>query len=149
MMSLVLSIAMLFTPHPPADDLSVRTINGVATWYDASKNFAWYTQAPRKGAKSRNQDGAPYKFYAAAGPRMRKLAPFDWGEKPYRVIITNLKTNIAIVAWVVDTCGCRGGSQEKLIDLSPAAFTALGVSLGRGIQKVRVEILTPYATGAR
>ena len=149
MMSLALSIALLFTPHPPSDDYSVRTIEGVATWFDATKNHAWYTQAPRKGAKFRNQDGAPYKFYAAAGPLLRKLAPFDWGEKPYRVVLTNLKTNISIVVWVVDTCGCRGGSQEKLIDLSPAAFTALGVGLGRGIQKVRAEILTPYATGGR
>lgn len=149
MTSLALAIALLFAPHPPAGEYDRREITGVATWYDASKNHAWYTQQPRNGAKSRNQEGAPYKFYAAAGPRMRKLAPFGWGDKPYRVIITNLKTNIAIVVWVVDTCGCRSGSQEKLIDLSPAAFTALGVSLGRGIQKVRAEILTPYATGGR
>lgn len=149
MISVALSIALLFAPHSSPDGYSTRTIKGVATWYDASKNGAWYTEAPRQGATQRNQNGAPYKFYAAAGPRMRALAPFRWGDEPYRVILTNVQTNVSIVVWVVDTCACKSGAKEKLIDLSPAAFTALGVGLGRGIQKVRAEILTPYATSAR
>ena len=54
------------------------------------------------------------------------------------MIVSNEKTGVAIIAWVVDTCACVGGS---IIDLSPEAFTALGVGLKMGIQKVRVTVL--------
>jgi rare lipoprotein A (peptidoglycan hydrolase) len=112
------------------------TIDGIATWYDASKNYAWYTRDPRANAARYNQEGAPYPFYVAAGPELRALKPFKWGDKPYRVSIYNYKTKKEIIGWVVDVCVCK-----RLVDLSPAAFSALGVPLGRGIQKVKVTIL--------
>jgi rare lipoprotein A (peptidoglycan hydrolase) len=118
-------------------------LQGIATWYDATKNNAWFTQQPRPGAAKRNQDGAPYPYYAAAGPSLRALAPFKWGKEPYAVKITNTRTGRSIIAWVVDTCSCYGKkadpNDDRVVDLSPAAFTALGVPLGRGIQAVTVE----------
>jgi rare lipoprotein A (peptidoglycan hydrolase) len=114
------------SPAPPG--LSAR---GKATWYDATKNNAWYTLGKK-----------PTLFYAAAGPALRKIKDFRWGKKPYRIIVENLKNGKAIVAWVVDWCQCRGQTgNEKLVDLSPAAFEALGVTLGRGVQGVKVTVL--------
>jgi hypothetical protein len=109
----------------------VESVKGKATWYDATKNNAWYTQGDK-----------PTLFYAAAGPALRKIKNFRWGKKPYRIIVENLKNGKTIVAWVVDWCQCRGQkNNEKLVDLSPAAFTALGVDLNIGVQRVRVTVL--------
>jgi hypothetical protein len=121
-----------FRPEPtPASTLEITSTIGKATWYDATKNNAWYTRGEK-----------PTLFYAAAGPALRMIKDFRWGKKPYRIIVENLKNGKAIVAWVVDWCQCRGQTNnEKLVDLSPAAFTALGVPLGNGVQKVRVTVL--------
>jgi hypothetical protein len=149
MIAALLCLALTISPSAATPEVTVRTIVGKATWFDASKNSAWYTQPVRQGAARRNQQSSPYKFYAAAGPRMRELAPFKWGAEPYRVIITNKDNGRSIVVWVVDVCQCREGKNEKLIDLSPAAFQALGVPLHHGVQKVVAEILTPYYYGGR
>ncbi len=119
-------------PEPtPAPTLEITSTIGKATWYDATKNNAWYTRGDK-----------PTLFYAAAGPALRQIKDFRWGEKPYRIIVENLKNGKAIVAWVVDWCQCRGQTNnEKLVDLSPAAFEALGVPLKNGVQKVRVTVL--------
>ena len=136
------------TPQPtqtaqPTATAPTWSLQGIATWYDATRNNAWFTQAPRPGAAKRNQDGAPYAFYAAASPALRTLAPFRWGGEPYAVRITNTRNGRAIIAWVVDECGCKGKaadpSDDRVIDLAPAAFLALGVPLGRGIQTVTIE----------
>ena len=136
------------TPQPtqtaqPTATAPTWSLQGIATWYDATRNHAWFTQAPRPGAAKRNQDGAPYAFYAAASPALRSLAPFRWGGEPYAVRITNRNNGRSIIAWVVDECGCNGRkadpSDNPVVDLSPAAFTALGVPLGRGIQAVTIE----------
>jgi len=121
-----------FKPEPsPVATPLVQSANGKATWYDATKNNAWYTRGDK-----------PTLFYAAAGPALRALKDFKWGKKPYRIIVENLKNGKAIVAWVVDWCQCRGQTgNEKLVDLSPAAFTALGVGLNMGVQRVRVTVL--------
>ena len=109
----------------------LKSVKGKATWYDATKNNAWYTRGER-----------PTLFYAAAGPALRAIKNFRWGKKPYRIRVENLKNGKAIVAWVVDWCQCRGQTNnEKLVDLSPAAFTALGVDLKLGVQRVRVTVL--------
>ena len=121
-----------FKPEPTlvATQL-VQSAKGKATWYDATKNNAWYTRGDK-----------PTLFYAAAGPALRALKDFRWGKPPYRIIVENLKNGKAIVAWVVDWCQCRGQTNnEKLVDLSPAAFFALGVPLGNGVQRVRVTVL--------
>jgi len=119
-------------PEPtPAPTLEITSTIGKATWYDATKNSAWYTRGDK-----------PTLFYAAAGPALRQIKDFRWGKKPYRIIVENLKNGKAIVAWVVDWCQCRGQTNnEKLVDLSPAAFEALGVPLKNGVQKVRVTVL--------
>ena len=121
-----------FKPEPtPVATPLILSAKGKATWYDATKNNAWYTRGDE-----------PTLFYAAAGPALRALKDFRWGKKPYRIIVENLKNGKAIVAWVVDWCQCRGQTgNEKLVDLSPAAFTALGVDLNMGVQRVRVTVL--------
>ena len=120
-----------FKPEPTSVATPILSVVGKATWYDATKNDAWYTRGDK-----------PTLFYAAAGPALRALKDFKWGKKPYRIIVENLKNGKAIVAWVVDWCQCRGQTgNEKLVDLSQAAFVALGVPLGNGVQRVRVTVL--------
>ena len=110
---------------------ATQSVIGKATWYDATKNAAWYTRGDK-----------PTLFYAAAGPALRAIKDFRWGKKPYRIIVENLKNGKAIVAWVVDWCQCRGQTNnEKLVDLAPEAFKALGVPLGHGVQRVRVTVI--------
>jgi len=117
------------TPVPVIPEIKMAV--GKATWYDATKNSAWYTRGDK-----------PTLFYAAAGPALRKIKDFRWGKKPYRIIVENIANGKAIVAWVVDWCQCRGQTNnEKLVDLAPAAFVALGVKLERGVQRVRVTVI--------
>ena len=120
-----------FKPEPTPVATPLLSVAGKATWFDAQRDgqSTWYV---REG----------YQFYAAAGPALRKIKDFRWGKKPYRIIVENLKNGKAIVAWVLDWCQCRGQTgNEKLVDLSPAAFAALGVPLGNGVQRVRVTVL--------
>jgi hypothetical protein len=133
------------TPTPtveptPASSTAFPTLTGFATYYDATRNGAWFTQSPRKNAAKYNQEGAPFVYYAAASPRLRAVRMFKWGWEPYRVIVSNPNTGIAIVAWVVDECACVGGA---LIDLAPVAWKEIsgGAPFGRGIQPVIVEVL--------
>jgi hypothetical protein len=129
------------TPSPtPSPSTAFPTLTGFATFYDATRNGAWFTQSPRKNAAKYNQEGAPYVYYAAASPRLRAVRMFKWGWEPYRVIVSNPNTGIAIVAWVVDECACVGGA---LIDLAPVAWKEIsgGAPFGRGIQPVIVEVL--------
>jgi hypothetical protein len=131
------------TPTPIVEatpSLAFPTLTGFATFYDATRNHAWFTQSPRKNAAKYHQDGAPFVYYAAASPRLRAVRMFKWGWEPYRVIVSNPKTGIAIVAWVVDECACVGGS---LIDLAPIAWKEIagGAPLSRGVQPVVVEVL--------
>lgn len=159
LLSLSLAVGMLgvsqLRPTRPATPLSTPTptltpppsvapvpvvLTGFSTYYDATRNHAWYTKAPRKNAAKYHQDGAPFVFYAAASPRLRAARMFKWGWEPYRVIVSNPNTGIAIVAWIVDECACGGGS---LIDLSPVAWRAISgnAPLSRGVQPVEVELL--------
>lgn len=128
---------------PPTPGLPVLLV-GVASWYDATKNNAWYTRKTKwfKGTLD----------YAAAGQELRAMIEAIWpGHRywhgnPIRAKITNTKTGISVIVYITDTCGCYSGtpsdrSDDKIIDLSPKVFKALGVSLSRGIQKVTVEIL--------
>lgn len=106
-------------------------LTGIATWYDATRDgsSAWYT---RKGIR----------FYAAAGPELRKkLGGYRWREV-HQIRITNPATGQYAVALVVDWCQCsKGQKDERLVDLSPALFVALGTDLGRGKQTVEIEIM--------
>ncbi|NBT35752.1 MAG: hypothetical protein EBT03_09495 [Betaproteobacteria bacterium] len=105
---------------PPATE-----VRGVMSWYDATRNWAWYTQGDN-----------PYVYYAAAGPELRKVKNFKWGWDPYPIRITSTKTHKSIIAWVVDECMCT-----KLVDVAPAAFKALGLRLhADGIGNVIIEV---------
>lgn len=151
-----IALGLAFLPYPPTpvarakvfedpratlvDDRDLvfaeePSITGIATWFDASKNRAWYTRT--------TELGDPIEYYAAAGPELRKLLgdPDPYRER-YAVKVTNLKTGISLLAWVVDWCSCsEHRSYERAIDLSPELFVALGVPLGHGIQLVKIERL--------
>lgn len=130
-------IPLLLASILAAGPAPVGTVDGVASWYGNPAHYgapaiAWYTR--------KSQWGSPVTFYAAAGPKLRKLLgdsnPYH---EHYPVIVTNRKSGVSIRVIVVDWCGCSsGGRGEKLIDLSPAAFKALGVPLSRGIVAVSV-----------
>jgi hypothetical protein len=83
-------------------------------------------------------------LYGAAGPALRKIIRHKWGNR-YRVIVSSKVTGIAVVVWVVDFCECRGGDKnpdnDRLIDLAPAVWDALGVPLSRGVTAVTIEVL--------
>ena len=126
--------------------------SGKASWYDASRNNAWYTRE--------SEWGAPVEFYAAAGPDLRDLVQamfttkINWGvtmwrnlaskERRPKFIVTSVVTGKSIVVTVTDWCGCYSGtvkdkSDDKIVDLSPSAFMALGLPLSRGVVDVIIE----------
>lgn len=125
--------------HEPGwadDQVKSWQLTGIATWFDATKNNAWYTR--------NHKWGKPIKYYVAAGPALRELIPNKWLMKPVAVRITSTLTGKSAIAYVVDWCGCGGYKKVKndtrLVDLSPALFQALGLPLGRGIMKVEVSL---------
>jgi hypothetical protein len=108
----------------------VPTAEGRATWYDATRQgqSTWYT---RQGIQ----------LYAAAGPRLRRLVDVSWRMEPVAILVESVRTGRKVVAWVVDWCQCRGGSgDERLVDLAPAVWRALGVDPARGVMKVLVTV---------
>jgi len=113
-----------------------RPLVGRATWYDATKNNAWYTQ-PNKGGKA-------VKLYAAAGPALRRVIGHKYMRKPYPIWVRSKKTGIEVKVWVVDWCGCWGRKNDpmdtRLIDLAPAIWEKLGVPLGQGVMKVEIRL---------
>lgn len=119
------------------DATSVRKpLIGRATWYDATKNNAWYTQP--------NKWGKAVKLYAAAGPALRRVIGHKYMRKPYAIWVKSKKTGIEVKVWVVDWCGCWGRKSDpldtRLIDLAPAVWEKLGVPLGQGVMKVEIRI---------
>ncbi len=114
-----------------------KFMSGLATWYDASKNNAWYT-APNKW-------GDAFEMYGAAGPALRRAMGHKWMREPYAVRITSKKTGESAKVWITDYCGCQGREKDpddtRLIDLAPAVWEKLGVDLSKGVMKVTLEIL--------
>lgn len=109
------------------------TLRGIATHYDATRHgsSSWYTRAG-------------ITFYGAAGPALRREKKHEWRNK-YRVIVISKITGRAVVVWIVDFCECRGGDKkpgnDRLVDLAPEVWDALGVPLWRGVTPVTLEIL--------
>jgi hypothetical protein len=109
------------------------TLHGIATHYDATRggSSSWYTRAG-------------IKFYGAAGPDLRKERAHEWRNR-YRVIVSSKITGRAVIVWIVDYCECRGGDKkpgnDRLVDLAPAIWDALGVPLWRGVTPVTIEVL--------
>lgn len=137
------SPAICIAPPSPSPVLGPPTpveapIVGIASWYGNPRKWgeptvAWYTRETKYGD--------PVVFYAAAGPKLRDFLgdPNPYLEH-YPLLITNAKNGRTILIVVVDWCSCSKGKKgEKLVDLSPAAFLALGVPLSRGIQKVYIS----------
>jgi hypothetical protein len=109
------------------------TLHGIATHYDAERNgeTTWYTRAG-------------IEFYGAAGPDLRKEVAHEWRNR-YRVIVSSKKTGRAVIVWIVDFCECRGGDKnpknDRLVDLAPAVWDALGVPLHLGVMPITIELL--------
>ena len=112
---IALLMAVILTVHP---SVPVRTphgipVRGVASWYDATKNNAWYT---RGGTK----------YYAAVGT-------FRWGDDPYQIKVCRAdQPERCVYALVIDHCArCKQDLKRKWtkrsrsVDLSPKAFAAL------------------------
>ena len=75
-----------------------RPIKGRATWYDATRNNAWYTMP--------NKWGKAVKFYAAAGPALRRaIGGTKWQMKPLPIWVESVQTGVRVKVWVVDWCG--------------------------------------------
>jgi hypothetical protein len=119
----------------PARPRPTVLLSGIATWYDAQRGggSSWYT---RQGIL----------FYGAAGPELRALVPHRYLGR-YRVVITSTLTGRSIYVDVVDYCSCEGRAadpaDDRLIDLSPLVWRALGVPLGRGVMPITMEVLRP------
>jgi rare lipoprotein A (peptidoglycan hydrolase) len=126
-MAALLAVALVLTglgDRPP------RELRGIATWYDANRNgtSAWYTRAG-------------IKMYGAAGPALRKLINVKWRMEPYPVLLRSQRTGKQVIVYIVDWCQClAGGGRERLIDLAPAVWRAIGVDLSRGVTEVTITI---------
>ena len=84
-------------------------------------------------AKRNGGRGGERWMYAAVGW-------FRWGMKPVEAIVRSKKTGKEVRVIVRDHCAaCRQG--RVLIDLSPMAFLALGLTLGEGVARVEVRYL--------
>jgi hypothetical protein len=121
-------------PEPtPELILPNPTLHGIATHYDAERNgeTTWYSRAG-------------IEFYGAAGPDLRAEVRHEWRNK-YRVIVTSERTGRSVVVWIADFCECRGGDKnpknDRLVDLAPAVWNALGVPLHLGVTPVTIELL--------
>ena len=65
---------------------------------------------------------------------------FRYGMPPVAAIVRSKKTGKEVRVIVRDYCqACAGG--RVLIDLSPMAFLALGLTLGEGVARVEVRYL--------
>ena len=117
----------------PEPILPNPTLHGIATHFDATRNgsSSWYTRAG-------------IEFYGAAGPDLRDEVVHEWRNK-YRVIVTSERTGRSLIVWIVDFCECRGGDKnpknDRLVDLAPAVWNALGVPLHLGVTPVTIELL--------
>ena len=119
MIAALLATIMAFTPGCQVKTAQGVPVGGVASWYDATRNNAWYTRGGNK-------------FYAAVGT-------FRWGDMPYRIKVCRADDlAVCVVVTVTDYCGrCAKDLKHKWtrrsrnMDLSPQAFARLrGLHLG-------------------
>lgn len=119
MIAVLLATIMAVTPGCQVKTAQGVPVGGVASWYDATKNNAWYTLGGNR-------------MYAAVGT-------FRWGDTPYRIKVCRADDlTKCIVVTVTDYCGrChkdlkrKWTRQSRNMDLSPQAFAKLrGLHLG-------------------
>jgi hypothetical protein len=146
LMSAIVSVAAMFTPTPVAviapnaaqlinqpETPRAIVLNGFATWFDAERGAqsSWYTRAG-------------IKHYGAAGPELRAIKQHYW-RTSWPVMITSKLTGKSVVVHVVDICTCYGvrsnPNDNRLIDLAPAVWQALGVPLSAGVMQIELRVM--------
>lgn len=106
---------------------------GDATWFDADRGnlSTWYT---REGIT----------LYGAIGRELREFKPHYW-RTSWNVEVVSLLTGRSVIVHVVDECTCYGvkadPSDDRLIDLSPEVWQALGVPLSRGVMPIALVVI--------
>lgn len=106
---------------------------GTATWYDADRRnlSTWYTRAG-------------IDLYGAIGAEVRAFKQHRW-RTSWQVEVVSLLTGRSVIVQVVDVCTCygvrRNPDDQRLIDLSPEVWQALGVPLGRGVMPIALVVL--------
>lgn len=95
------------------------TVAGVATWYFGTRGYAGIPHVAMPGAR--------YLAHGRTAPRALVCA----GER-------------CTVVRVVDACACSAGTRRaRVVDLSAAALSRLGLDHRRGVYQVRVTLLAP------
>jgi hypothetical protein len=106
---------------------------GTATWYDADRRnlSTWYTRAG-------------IDMYGAIGAEVRAFKPHAW-RTSWQVEVVSLLTGRSVIVQVVDVCTCygvrRNPDDQRLIDLSPEVWQALGVPLSRGVMPIALVVI--------
>jgi hypothetical protein len=149
-MKIALVLALIFAPftnpvptgEPPAPLPTVVADQpavplgyfvGTATWYDADRRnlSTWYTRAG-------------IDMYGAIGAEVRAFKPHAW-RTSWQVEVVSLLTGRSVIVQVVDECTCYGikadRTDDRLIDLSPEVWQALGVPLSRGVMPIVLVVL--------
>ena len=145
-LSAIVSVSAMLAPTPSAviapnaaqmiDQPAVPpavVLNGSATWFDAARGpySSWYTRAG-------------IEHYGAAGPELRAIKQHYW-RTSWPVMITSKLTGKSVVVHVVDECSCYGmrsdPNDDRLIDLAPAVWHALGVPLSRGVMQIELRVM--------
>ena len=130
MIAALLAIALAANTGTPVVTEDGIPRSGVASWYDATRNNAWYTRGTRT------------RFYAAVGT-------FRWGDTPYQIRVCRKdRPATCVIALVVDYCErCARdlkrpwNKRSRSIDLSPDAFASLR-GLNFGVVRVIITELT-------
>ena len=146
-LALALVLAPLTNPQPTSEPLAQYSMGvlanqpavpegyfvGTATWFDAERGnqTTWYTRAG-------------ITLYGAIGADVRAYKQHYW-RTSWDVKIKSLITGKSVIVHVVDECTCYGvrrdPNDQRLIDLSPAAWDVLGVPLSRGVMPITLEVL--------
>jgi len=127
--ALALSLVLAATPAAPTDR---------ATWYGARcpagvSHLGRTDTCQPYVSRENGGRGGELVFYGAVGW-------FRWGMKPVVAEITNKKNGRKVLVVVRDYCrACDQGGVA--MDLSPAAFIALGLTLEQGVGRIRVRYL--------
>jgi hypothetical protein len=131
MTALLLSLSLLLIPSPQ---------EGKATWYGYTGDKITHCYQGHRNSCS------PYLKRAQGGWHDEVLnycaiPNFKYRQKPFWVVVENLRNGKTALCLVRDFCACTGGG---IIDLSPAVFLKLTPSLGTGVLRVRVQRLDQF-----